>query len=335
LGTECSKIINFLYKFLIFIYQTMDSKYKYSIVAPVCNEEETIKEFYKRLTSIMDSLHDNYEIILVNDGSTDKSLEIMKELQSQDKRIKIINFSRNFGHQIAITAGTDYSSGDAVIIIDSDLQDPPEVIPRFIEKWEEGIEIVYGVRESAEGISIFKKLTSKIFYRTLQKIIDIKIPLDTGDFRLIDRKVVNSLKEIRERSRFVRGLTSWVGFKQEGILFKREKRFAGHTKYSLRKMLKLAIDATFSFSNFPLKIAGYFGFIIAGLSFLYLIYVIILKLFTNTLIQGWTSLIAAILFLGGIQLICLGIIGEYIGRIGEEVKHRPLYIIKEIIGGDK
>ena len=194
---------------------------------------------------------------------------------------------------------------------------------------------MYGIRESREGEGVFKKLTAKIFYRILQKIIDIKIPLDTGDFRLIDRKVVDSLKEIRERSRFVRGLTSWVGFKQEGILYKREKRFAGHTKYSLKKMLKLAVDAVFSFSNFPLKIAGYFGFLIAGLSFLYLIYVIILKLFTNTLIPGWTSLIVAVLFLGGVQLICLGIIGEYIGRIGEEVKHRPLYIIKEIIGEDK
>jgi dolichol-phosphate mannosyltransferase len=313
----------------------MTQQYKYSIVAPVCNEEEVIKEFYKRLVSIMDSLHEGYEIIFINDGSTDKSLQIMKELHSKDERVKIINFSRNFGHQIAITAGMDYSSGEAVIIIDADLQDPPEVIPRFIEKWKEGFEVVYGIRESREGESAFKKLTAKIFYRILQKMIDIKIPLDAGDFRLIDRKVVDSLKEIRERSRFVRGLTSWVGFKQEGILYKREKRFAGHTKYSLKKMLKLAVDAVFSFSNFPLRIASYFGFLIAGLSFLYLIYVIILKLFTNTLIPGWTSLIVAVLFLGGVQLICLGIIGEYIGRIGEEVKHRPLYIIKEVIGENK
>jgi len=313
----------------------MTQQYKYSIVAPVYNEEETIREFYKRLISVMDSIKESYEIIFVNDGSKDRSLEIMKEFHSQDKRVKIIDFSRNFGHQIAITAGMDYALGNTVVIIDADLQDPPEVIPRFIEKWKEGFEVVYGIRESREGEGVFKKLTAKIFYRILQRIIDIKIPLDAGDFRLIDRKVVDSLKEIRERSRFVRGLTSWVGFKQGGILYKREKRFAGHTKYSLKKMLKLAVDAAFSFSNFPLRIAGYFGFLIAGLSFLYLIYVIILKLFTNILISGWTSLIVAVLFLGGVQLICLGIIGEYIGRIGEEVKHRPLYIIKEVIGENK
>ena len=313
----------------------MTKQYTYSIVVPVFNEEEVLGEFYKRLVSVMDSVQESYEIIFVNDGSKDRSLEIMKELHSKDKNVKIINFSRNFGHQIAITAGMDYSLGKAVMIIDADLQDPPELITEFIRKWKEGFEVVYGTREKRDGESIFKKITSSIFYRILEKITEIKIPVDAGDFRLIDIKVVNSLKEIREKSRFMRGLTTWTGFNQIGVLYKREKRFAGHTKYSLKKMLKFALDAVFSFSNFPLKIAGFFGFLVASLSFLYLVYILVLKMFTNVLIEGWASLIAVVLFLGGVQLICLGIIGEYIGRISEEVKRRPLYIIKEIINGDE
>jgi len=313
----------------------MAKQYTYSVVVPVFNEEEVLGEFYKRLVSVMESVQESYEIIFVNDGSKDKSLEIIKELHSKDKNVKIINLSRNFGHQIAITAGMDYSLGEAVIIIDADLQDPPELIAKFIKKWKEGFEVVYGTREKREGESIFKKITASIFYRILEKITDIRIPVDTGDFRLIDRKVVDSLKKIREKSRFMRGLTSWTGFNQVGVLYQREKRFAGHTKYSLKKMLKFAFDAVFSFSNFPLKIAGFFGFLVAGLSFFYLIYILVLKIFANTLIEGWASLIAVVLFLGGVQLICLGIIGEYIGRISEEVKKRPLYIIKEIINGDE
>ena len=230
----------------------MTKQYTYSVVVPVFNEEEVIEEFYKRLVSVMDSVQESYEIIFVNDGSKDRSLEIMKELHFKDKNVKIINFSRNFGHQIAITAGMDYSLGEAVIIIDVDLQDPPELITEFIKKWKEGFEVVYGTREKREGESIFKKITASIFYRILEKITEIKIPVDAGDFRLIDIKVVNSLKEIREKSRFMRGLTTWTGFNQIGVLYKREKRFAGHTKYSLKKMLKFAFDAVFSFSNFPL-----------------------------------------------------------------------------------
>jgi len=307
----------------------------YSIVVPVFNEEEVLNEFYKRLTIAMDKLKEKYEIIFVNDGSTDNSLEIMKKLHSNDKRIKIISFSRNFGHQMAITAGIDYASGEAVVTIDADLQDPPEMIPELIKKWKEGYDVVYGVRKKREGESFFKKATASIFYRLLNRVTDINIPLDAGDFRLMDRKVVNNLKQIREKNRYIRGLTSWIGFKQIGVLYKREKRFAGYTKYPLRKMLKFAFNAIFSFTNFPLKIATYFGFLVAGLSFLYLIYVLILKIFMNATIQGWASLIVAVLFLGGVQLICIGIIGEYIGRIGEEVKKRPLYIIEEIIDEDE
>lgn len=275
------------------------------------------------------------KLFFINDGSTDNSLKIMKQLQTHDKRIKIIDFSRNFGHQIAITAGIDFTSGDAVITIDADLQDPPEVIPDLIKKWKEGYEVIYGIREKRKGENFFKKITALIFYRLINKMTMINMPPDSGDFRLIDKKVVNNLKNIRENNRYVRGLTYWIGFKQIGVPYERDKRFAGKSKYPIKKLFKLAYDAIFSFSNFPLKIATYFGFIVSFLSFLYLIYALIIKLFTNSVIHGWTSLMISILFLSGVQLICLGIIGEYIARINDEVKKRPLYIIKEIIDEDK
>jgi dolichol-phosphate mannosyltransferase len=275
------------------------------------------------------------KLFFINDGSTDNSLKIMKQLQTHDKRIKIIDFSRNFGHQIAITAGIDFTSGDAVITIDADLQDPPEVIPDLIKKWKEGYEVIYGIREKRKGENFFKKISTLIFYRLINKMTMINMPPDSGDFRLIDKKVVNNLKNIRENNRYVRGLTYWIGFKQIGVPYERDKRFAGKSKYPIKKLFKLAYDAIFSFSNFPLKIATYFGFIVSFLSFLYLIYALIIKLFTNSVIHGWTSLMISILFLGGVQLICLGIIGEYIARINDEVKKRPLYIIKEIIDEDK
>ncbi|MFB0527080.1 MAG: glycosyltransferase family 2 protein [bacterium] len=309
----------------------MSNQIVYSIVVPVFNEKEVLGELYKRITSVMDKLSEPYEIIFVNDGSNDGSFELMKTLHSQDSQVKIINFSRNFGHQIAITAGLDYASGKAVITIDADLQDPPEVIPNLIDKWKEGFDVVYGIREEREGEGIFKLVTARIFYRFLRRITDTNIPADTGDFRLISGKVVESLKNIRERNRFVRGLVSWVGYRQIGVSYKREKRFGGHTKYPLRKMLKFAVDGISSFSFLPLRIASYGGFVISGIGILYAIYVIIVKLFTNKALPGWASLMVAILFLGGVQLITIGIIGEYIARIGEEAKQRPLYIIKEII----
>lgn len=313
----------------------MDKNYVYSIVIPVLNEEKVLNELYQILTKVMTDIGESYEIIFINDGSTDNSLKIMKQLQTHDKRIKIIDFSRNFGHQIAITAGIDFTSGDAVITIDADLQDPPEVIPDLIKKWKEGYEVIYGIREKRKGENFFKKISTLIFYRLINKMTMINMPPDSGDFRLIDKKVVNNLKNIRENNRYVRGLTYWIGFKQIGVPYERDKRFAGKSKYPIKKLFKLAYDAIFSFSNFPLKIATYFGFIVSFLSFLYLIYALIIKLFTNSVIHGWTSLMISILFLGGVQLICLGIIGEYIARINDEVKKRPLYIIKEIIDEDK
>lgn len=309
----------------------MYKKIKYSLIIPVYNEEDSLDELYNRIFDVSKNFNGEYEIIFVNDGSQDKSIEVLKRLYANDKRIIIINLSRNFGHQVAITAGMDFASGEAVITMDSDLQDPPEVIPRLIEKWQEGFEVVYGVRDERKGESIFKKITAKIFYRILNKMSNIKIPLDTGDFRLMDKKVVDVLKEIREENRYMRGLTSWVGFSQIGIVYKRDARFAGRTKYPLGKMIKLALDAFVSFSGLPLKMATYIGFLISFLSFIYLFYILWLKIFTAELIQGWSSLITAVLFIGGIQLICLGIIGEYIGRINNEVKRRPLYVVRNII----
>ena len=310
---------------------TQDTKIYYSIVVPVFNEQEVLEEFYKRLFVVVEKLSESYEIVFVNDGSEDESLDIMKQLQNRNSKIKILDFSRNFGHQIAITAGMDYSNGRAVIIIDADLQDPPEVISNFVEKWKQGYDIVYGVREQRQGESIFKKLSAKLFYRILRRMTNVDIPVDAGDFRLIDRKVVDVFsQQIREKNRYIRGLTSWVGFKQVGVLYKRDKRFAGETKYPLRKMVKLGLDGIISFSNIPLKIVSFFGFLAAGSSFLYAIYALAMRVFTNQTIPGWTSLVLAVVFLGGVQLLSLGLIGEYISRINDESKGRPLYIIKKV-----
>ncbi|MCR3760857.1 glycosyltransferase family 2 protein [Clostridium felsineum] len=306
-----------------------DKVIQYSIVVPLYNEELVVKETYKRLKSVMDSTGENYEIIFVNDGSRDKTAVITKEICDRDKKIKFISFSRNFGHQLAITAGMDNSSGNAVVVIDADLQDPPEVILKMIEKWKEGYEVVYGQRAKRKGETFFKKLTARIFYRMLNSMTDIDIPVDTGDFRLIDRKVCDALKTVPERNRYVRGLISWLGFKQIGVQFIREERFAGETKYPLKKMVEFATDAITSFSYKPLKLAMYSGSIISIISFVYLIFVIIQKLFTNGIVAGWTSLVALMLFFNGVILMILGIMGEYIGRIYDEAKGRPLYIIGE------
>jgi len=304
----------------------------YSIVVPAYNEESVLPETYLRLTTVLEMLDAPYELVFVNDGSTDGTLTLLEEMHRNDPRIKVVDFSRNFGHQVAITAGMDYARGDAVIVIDADLQDPPEVILDFVDKWKEGYEIVYGVREKREGETLFKKATASIFYRFLAKMTDIKIPLDAGDFRLMDRKVVDVFKNgIKEKNRFVRGLASWVGFRQTGVPYTRVARVAGKTKYPFRKMLKFSLDAVVSFSNVPLRMATYIGFGVAALSFLYMIYVVLLKVLSNVPVQGWSSLIAVVLFLGGVQLIFLGIIGEYLARINEDVKQRPLYIVKNII----
>lgn len=315
----------------------MDEKILCSVVIPSYNEELVIQETYKRLKTVMDSINEPYELIFVNDGSKDNTAVIIRKLCEADKRVKLVDFSRNFGHQLASTAGMDYSSGDTVVLIDADLQDPPELIPEMIKKWREGYEVVYGVRIKRIGETFFKKLTAKLFYRFMRSMTEVDMPLDTGDFRLIDRKVCDALKAANEKNRFIRGLISWLGFKQIGIEYVRDKRFAGETKYPLKKMIKFAFDGITSFSYKPLKLATYFGTAISGLSFLYLLVVLYQRLFTDKTVAGWASTLAVSLFFNGIVLIILGIIGEYIGRIYDEVKGRPLYIVRETfnINADK
>jgi polyisoprenyl-phosphate glycosyltransferase len=303
-----------------------------SIVAPVFNEEAILHELYARLSRVLDGWGESWELVLVNDGSRDRSLEIMRELHSQDPRVRIVSFARNFGHQIAITAGADYAQGDAVVIIDADLQDPPEAILKLVEKWREGYEVVYAVRSERKGETWFKKFTASAFYRVVYAITDIRIPVDTGDFRLMDRRVVNVMKGMREKHRFMRGLSVWVGFRQTGVEYVRAERFAGVTKYPLRKMLRFALDGITSFSSFPLQLATYAGFLVAGTSALGMLVTIILRLTGSHAFLGQASTLVSVLFLGGVQLISLGIIGEYLGRIYDEVKGRPLYIVGEEVG---
>ena len=300
----------------------------YSFVIPIYNEESTLPELRRRVADFLDVIDAQSEVILVDDGSRDKSIDLMREISSADPRFKCVELSRNYGHQIAITAGMDYASGDAIIIMDADLQDPPEVVGQMIDKWKEGYDIVYGVREERDGETWFKRTTAAWFYRLLRKLTDLDLPVDVGDFRLVDRQALDAFKTLRERNRYVRGLFSWIGFKQVGVKYKRAARFAGDTKYPLSKMLKLATDGVLSFSMFPLRLALNVGFWIAGLSFVGGIWAIIEKLTGAHVVPGWVSLLVAVAFLGGIQLIILGIMGEYIGRIYEEVKDRPLYIVK-------
>jgi glycosyltransferase involved in cell wall biosynthesis len=304
-------------------------KITYSIVAPIYNELANIPELYRRVKEVMDSTNEPWELLLVDDGSIDGSTALICELAKQDKRIQPVIFARNFGHQIAITAGWDYAHGDAVVIIDADLQDPPELIIEMIKKWQEGYEVVFAVRAEREGESWFKLWTASLFYRIIYRITDVKIPLDTGDFRLMDRKVVNVLKQMRERHRFPRGMSAWVGFKQTGIEYKRAARIAGETKYPFRKMFRLAINAVTSFSYFPLQVATFFGFASAGIAILAIPVVVAMRIAGNGAFFGQATTLIAVLFLGGVQLISLGILGEYIGRLYDEAKGRPLYIVRE------
>jgi len=304
-------------------------KITYSIVAPIFNEKENLHELYRRVKEVMDSTGEPWELLLIDDGSTDGSTEIICELAQQDKHVRPIIFARNFGHQIAITAGWDYARGDAVVIIDADLQDPPELILEMAKKWREGYEVVYAVRAEREGESWFKLWTASLFYRLIYRITDVKIPLDTGDFRLMDRKVVDVLKQMRERHRFPRGMSAWVGFKQVGVEYKRAARVAGETKYPFRKMFRLAINAVTSFSYFPLQVATFFGFVSAGVAILAIPVVAYMRITGSQAFFGQASTLIAVLFLGGVQLISLGILGEYIGRLYDEAKGRPLYIVRE------
>lgn len=300
-----------------------------SVIAPVFNEVQSLPEFYRRVRQVLDGLGVQWELLLVDDGSTDGSTDLIRQLASEDSRVRKLIFARNFGHQLAVTAGLDHCRGQAAILIDSDLQDPPEVMADLIAKWREGYEVVYAVRAEREGETWFKLFTASLFYRLIYRITDVKIPLDTGDFRLLDRQVVDVLKTMRERHRFLRGMSVWVGFRQTGVPYRRAARFAGQTKYPLGKMLKFAFDAITSFSYLPLQMATYLGFAAAMLSILAIPVVIILRQSGMQAFLGQATTLIAVLFLGGVQLISLGILGEYIGRLYDEAKGRPLYILRE------
>lgn len=304
-------------------------KITYSIIAPIYNEIENLPELYRRVKQVMDSCGETWELILVDDGSTDGSTEKIRQLGASDPAVRPVIFARNFGHQVAITAGWDYARGDAIVIIDADLQDPPETILELAKKWREGYEVVYAVRGEREGETWFKKFTAAAFYRLIYSITDVKIPVDTGDFRLMDRKVVNVLKQMKERHRFPRGMSAWVGFRQVGVTYKRAARVAGVTKYPFKKMLRLALNAITGFSYFPLQVATYFGFISAGISILAIPVVAVMRLAGSHFFEGQATTLISVLFLGGVQLISLGILGEYVGRLYDEAKGRPLYIVRD------
>jgi glycosyltransferase involved in cell wall biosynthesis len=302
-----------------------------SIVVPIFNEIDVIDIFYHRLKKVLDSLKSlTYEMVFIDDGSNDGSYQKLVDLASIDRNVKIVKFTRNFGHQIAITAGTDIAKGDAVVVIDADLQDPPEVIKDFVIKWQEGYDVVYGIREKRPGETGMKLITATLFYRILKRLTKIDIPVDVGDFRLMSKRAVTQFRKLREHDRFVRGLVSWVGYKQIGVPYSREKRHAGETKYPYTKMLKFAIDGLTSFSSVPLRLATYVGYITSFFAILYACSVFIQKALGIT-VQGWATIMVGMLFLGGVQLICLGIIGEYIARIFAETKQRPMYLVEEIV----
>ncbi|MEA5008669.1 glycosyltransferase family 2 protein [Clostridium tyrobutyricum] len=309
----------------------MQKNIVYSIVVPLYNEELVIDESYSRLKKVMDSTYENYEIIFINDGSSDSTEKKVQQICKIDENIKLINFSRNFGHQCAITAGMETSVGNAIVVIDADLQDPPEVIHKMIKKWKEGYDVVYGKRAKRQGESFFKKLTARAFYRLLKDMTSIDIPVDTGDFRLIDRKVCNTLNSLPERNRYVRGLVSWIGYKQTSVEFIRHERFAGDSKYPLKKMLKLAFDGITSFSYKPLVLSGYLGVLSLIIGIISTIATITKHLVSNTNIINFGFIISINLIMFGIVLGCMGILGQYIGRIFDESKARPNYIIESII----
>jgi polyisoprenyl-phosphate glycosyltransferase len=300
-----------------------------SIILPVFNEENNIPLLYDRLKKVMDSMKVAHELIFINDGSHDSTLQKVKELSAKDDTVRYIDFSRNFGHQVAVTAGLNFCAGKRVVIIDADLQDPPELIAEMNVKMEEGFNVVYAKRKERKGESFSKKITAKLFYRLLARLTSIEIPVDTGDFRMMDRKVVEALNQMPEHHKFIRGMVSWIGFKQTFVEYDRDQRYAGKTGYTFRKMFRFALDGITGFSNLPLKLATYVGFLFSGVSFLLILYTLYAKFVSEHYVQGWASIMISILFIGGIQLICLGLIGEYLIRMDANIRQRPLYIIHE------
>lgn len=300
-----------------------------SVIIPAYNEEANINMLHDRLSKVLQQITSNYEMIFINDGSRDRTMVLIKELARQFPQVKYIDFSRNFGHQIAVTAGLDKASGEAIVIIDADLQDPPELIVEMHKKLKEGFEVVYAKRRKRKGESLFKLWTAKVFYRILGKITSISIPVDTGDFRIIDRKIVHILRQMPEKNKFLRGQISWIGYNQTFVEYDRDERLAGETSYPFSKMLRFALDGITAFSDLPLKIVTYFGFFVSGVAFLVMIYALYSRFLTSDYEPGWTSLIISVLFIGGIQMIAIGIIGEYLSRMNHNIRNRPLYIIKD------
>ena len=300
-----------------------------SVVIPIYNEEGNIPLLYERLTAVMQGMGISWEFIFINDGSRDRSIQLLKELAGKDPRVRYIDFSRNFGHQIAVSAGLDHSRGEAVVIMDADLQDPPELLPDMYRKYKEGFEVVYARRRSREGESWFKKTTARLFYRMLSRLSTVEIPLDTGDFRIIDHKVVEVLRNMPEKSKFLRGQISWIGFRQTFLEYDRQERHAGETNYPFKKMLSLALDGITGFSDLPLRFVTYFGLLVTGFAFLGTLYVLYSRFVMRDFVEGWSSLMITVLFIGGVQMIAIGVIGEYLSRIHANVRNRPLYIVRE------
>jgi glycosyltransferase involved in cell wall biosynthesis len=306
----------------------MQISYSLSIVVPAYNEEEVLPEFHRRLSAVLASMPCQAEVIYVNDGSTDKTLAIVRDLRAQDPRVAIVNLSRNFGKEIALTAGLDHARGDAVVVIDADLQDPPELIPRLVEAWEEGVDVVYAKRTRREGESWVKKTTAYAFYQVIQRVSRVKIPRNTGDFRLMSKRAVKALLTLREQHRFMKGLFAWVGFRQKAVPYDRDRRFAGESKWNYWRLWNFALEGITSFTTAPLKVATYLGAFVAFWAFVYAFWVIYKTLVFGEPIRGYPSLMVAILFLGGVQLVALGLIGEYVGRMFDETKQRPLYLLE-------
>lgn len=310
--------------------QQQNAPFFLSVVVPCFNEEESLGELHRRLSRVLPRITDRYEIIFSNDGSNDQTWEVISSLAESDPHVRGIDLSRNFGHQLCLTAGLDHARGDAVVMMDADLQDPPELIAKMVKKWRSGAEVVYAVRKGRDGESFFKLLTAKVFYRILRLVAGVNIPLDTGDFRLIDRRALDAVLDLRESNRFLRGMFCWIGFRQAPVYYQRKERYAGESKYPLAKMIRFAIDGITSFSSAPLKVAVWLGLLVAVISFIYGVDVFLQGMRGDT-VPGWASTTVSVLFLGGVQLVTIGILGEYIGRIYSEVKKRPLYLVREVL----